>query len=170
VAAARAASYLYMWGSLVGLGVLAIVLGILGLIFWGVGSDYPTDERVATAVGCAVAGALGACASVSWRVTAGVLLNIDPGAGVPALRRLGVLRPFIGAIFGLAIYFALRSNFVNIGESNQNFYFFAFFAFVAGFSERVIPDLLHSAEERLGGPTQGAAPSAVASTGHVPLQ
>jgi hypothetical protein len=150
VAAARTAQYVYMWGTLGGLVGLGFACGVFAFGTWL--ADFSvTDERVATALACAIAGGFGAGASVSWRVTVGDFLMVDPGAGVLTLRRLGALRPFIGAIFGLALYLALKSGFIDIGENNRNFYFFAFLAFLAGFSERAIPELLRTAEQRLGG-------------------
>ena len=129
-------------------------------------TDYSvTQSAIATAFTCAIAGALGATASVSWRVTAGTLRVADPGAGVLTLRRLGIVRPPIGAVFGLALYFGLKSGFINIGEDNKNFYFFAFLAFVAGFSERAVPDLIKTAEQRLGGGEPPASPPVQARNG-----
>jgi hypothetical protein len=149
VAAARTAQYVYLWGTLLGVILLALFTGFIAIAAREFSVDMD-DERIATAFACAIAGGLGAAASVSWRVTVGDF-SVDPGAGILTLRRLGSVRPFIGAIFGIALYFALKSGFINIGESNRNFYFFAFLAFVAGFSERVIPELLRTAEQRLGG-------------------
>ena len=91
-------------------------------------------------------------------MTAGTFYLADPGAGVLTLRRLGIVRPLIGAVFGLALYFGLKSGFISIGEENNNFYFFAFFAFVAGFSERAVPELIKTAEQGLGGVSVPASP------------
>lgn len=164
VAARRTAQYTYMWGTFAGLVLLWSLCGLIAvLIYWF--TEYPVEEEpLATAFACAIAGGFGAGASVSWRVTVGEFLLADPGAGVLTLRRLGSVRPFIGAVFGLALYFALKSGFINIGDNNRNFYFFAFLAFLAGFSERAIPELLRAAEQRLGatapppGPTAGLRP------------
>src|SRR5262249_6415574 len=102
----------------------------------------------ATALACGLAGALGSCVSVSWRLTIGQMLRLDAGASILALKRLGTLRPAIGTAFGIAIYFALKSGFINVGSDNKNFYFFVFIAFVAGFSERLVPDLIKATESR----------------------
>src|SRR5262245_26256116 len=158
VAAVRTMQYVYMWGTLAGLVGLGSVCAMVAVVTWLFGYSI-TEEPIATGFASAIAGGLGACASVSWRVTVGDLLSVDPGAGVLTLRRLGALRPFIGAIFGLALYLALKSGFVDIGEANQNFYFFTFFAFLAGFSERVVPDLLRTAEGRIGGTTPPPQPN-----------
>lgn len=135
----------------------------LAFIVWVVGYSV-SDERLETTFACAIAGGFGATASVSWRVTVGEFLLVDPGAGLLTLRRLGSVRPLIGAVFGVALYFALKSGFISIGETNQNFYFFAFLAFLAGFSERAVPDLLRAAEQRLGGTEPPAGAGGKATT------
>jgi hypothetical protein len=145
--ARRRAQYLYMSGALVGLVGFAIMATALAGIVEALGYSIrvrPTD----IAFGCAIAGALGATASVSWRASLGSL-QLDPAAGISALSRLGALRPSLGAIFGVAIYFGLKSNVIDLGQTNRDFYFFGFFSFVAGFSERALPDLVQRAESHL---------------------
>lgn len=153
-AALRRAQIRYTAGALIGLMIFTAVACIIAVV-----TEYVFDRSVyrhpiAFAFGGAIAGALGASASVSWRATFGNL-RFDPAAGIAALPRLGALRPSIGAIFGLATYFALKSGFIRVGQENQNFYFFMFFSFAAGFSERLVPDLVRRAE----GIGAGAQPS-----------
>jgi len=136
-----------MVGAFMGAGVVAVVLLVLGGVAWLI--DYflrdVDADAVAAAFGCAAAGALGACTSVSFRVLTFGELRVDVGASVLTLRGLGCVRPIVGAIFGVAAYFALKSGFINLGT--DDFYFFAFFSFVAGFSERLVPDLVQKTEE-----------------------
>jgi hypothetical protein len=135
-AARRQAQYQLMWGTFVGVLVLLVLLAIAGL-FAALAGYSPLDEdSVAVAFGCAVAGALGACASVSWRVIS------------------YAVRPVIGAIFGVAIYFALQSGLVSSGDGT--FYLFAFVAFVAGFSERLVPELVRRTSDQVAGGDPGA--------------
>ena len=61
------------------------------------------------------------------------------------LGNLGMIRAWIGAIFGVAACFALKGGFIKVAE-DANAYYFMFLAFVAGFSERMIPDLTHASE------------------------
>jgi hypothetical protein len=144
-AARRRAQTQTMWGAFIGLGGLAVLLIALGVVAWAIGYSPLDTSQVAEAFGCAAAGALGACTSVSWKVLTFGELQVDLAASVLTVRGLGAVRPFVGAIFGVAAYFALKSNFINIGS--DSFYFLAFIAFVAGFSERFVPDLIRKAEE-----------------------
>ena len=129
-----------MAGTFYGVVVVVVLCALIAFGIWSLNYYSIRDEAIATAFGCAIAGGFGATASVSWRVTGGTFYLADPGAGVLTLRRLGMVRPLVGAVFGLAVYFALKSGFINVGDENKNFYFFAFLAFVAGFSERAVPN------------------------------
>ena len=61
------------------------------------------------------------------------------------IRRLGLLRPFIGATFAFALYIALKSGLLQLGNiENPGIYFFATISFLAGFSERRAKVLLGS--------------------------
>ena len=64
-----------------------------------------------------------------------------------------LLRPFVGGVFGLMTFFALKSGVValDIANSNKSAYFYILFAFAAGFSERLAQDML------LGPTVQAAA-------------
>jgi hypothetical protein len=60
----------------------------------------------------------------------------DYEVGRKIVRRLGSLRPFIGAIFAVAIYFAFAAKLIRLGTVPRTIYFYAFVSFLAGFSER----------------------------------
>ena len=64
--------------------------------------------------------------------------DVDCELGRKTLRRLGSLRPLLGAAFALVVYLALRSNLVSIGDvvKERTDYFYGTIAFLAGFSER----------------------------------
>jgi len=141
----RRAQILTMWGACIGVVGVAVALSVAGLVAAAIGHSPLDVDSVAAAMGCAAAGALGAVTSVSWRVLTFGEFPVDAGASVLTLRGLGIVRPFVGSIFGLAAYFALKGGFINLGTTN--FYYFAFFAFVAGFSERFVPDLVGKAEK-----------------------
>jgi hypothetical protein len=72
--------------------------------------------------------------------------NLEFEVGRKSMRRLGGLRPWIGAMFALAVYLALKSSLVSFAAgSKHDVYFFATVAFLAGFSERRAKVLLDSA-------------------------
>ena len=81
--------------------------------------------------------------------------TLDYEVGRSQSFRLGSFRPFLGAVFGLVIYFALESGLLQIAVPDSNaatdatdvsLYFLAFIAFVAGFSERLAQVVLGKAE------------------------
>jgi hypothetical protein len=71
---------------------------------------------------------------------------------------LGAFRPFIGAVFGLFIYFALQSELLQLQKPDEGkaFFFFTLFAFVAGFSERLTHVILGGAERTVAGTLEQA--------------
>lgn len=148
-AATRSAQIVYFWGMVSGL----VWLGILGLLtlplldgvgvpHWGLKAFY----------GCAVAGALGAMVSVVARMNQSSF-KVEYDVGRPTVRRLGAFRPLVGAVFGVVIYLALQSHLMHIdtGAGDQQFPFFAVWAFIAGFSERFVRDTLDGVEASVGG-------------------
>ena len=92
--------------------------------------------------GAIIAGALGALVSVVARVNSGRFdLEYDVGFTYPFF--LGGLRPLMGAIFGLAVFFAIDSGLLTLPKvSNNVFAGIILLAFVAGFSERWAKDTL----------------------------
>ena len=139
-AAVRSAHVVYLGGVLA--GALALVtVGVLSWILWRAGFSSP-DVR--TAFAAFAAGGVGALVSVMSRLTSGRLV-VDYDIGRDTLRVFGALRPFIGAVFGLALFFALKSDVLNlqVGRTAANsFPFYVFIGFLAGFSERWAQDML----------------------------
>lgn len=125
---------------------MAVGIAALGLLYASAGSVLDrAGVHASTIVGCLVAGAMGAVVSVIARVNSGSFsLDSDVARGYTLF--LGSLRPWIGSIFGLLIYFAVTSNFIQIfkvpGDETEAFYFFCVLAFGAGFSERWAQDTL----------------------------
>ena len=147
-AAGRSGQIVYLGGAL--LGVLPILLLALVAVLFG--AFDAGRESVRTGVICFAAGGVGALVSVMSRM-ASARIEIDWEFGKDTLRTLGSLRPFVGGIFGVMTYFALRSGLVSLdlGSGSQNFYFYVLFSFAAGFSERLAQDmLLGSTVGRLG--------------------
>ena len=142
------------WGMLIGILVLAL-LAIPGAALYAIfGTHALTSEAPKTFFVCYGMGAVGAIVSVMMRMavkdSAGF---IDYEVGRPSLRRVGSFRPIIGAVFGVVVYFALKSGIIQLstGTGKPSIYFYATFAFVAGFSERKAMVILGPAERMLGG-------------------
>jgi len=78
---------------------------------------------------------------------------------VKAILRVGIFRPILGAIFALVVYAILQSGLlaVNIlntsaGEPNSTnsiVFFYYVVGFLAGFSERWVPDIIEIAQKRV---------------------
>jgi sulfite exporter TauE/SafE len=139
-AAVRSGQIVYLSGMLLGmiptalLVVLALVLRLAD----------PSDTTVRTGILCFAAGSVGALMSVMSRMNSGKV-RVDWEFGKDTLRTLGALRPFVGAVFGLMTFFALKSGVVALDITNhqsKSTYFYILFAFAAGFSERLAQDML----------------------------
>jgi hypothetical protein len=156
-AASRSGQIVYVGGMLLGM-VPPLLLSIAGWIVIGLGHHappgHPHQTSTASAIGigllCFSAGAVGALMSVMSRLSSGKV-KVDWEFGKDTLRTLGSLRPFVGAVFGLMTYVALKSGVIGIDLSNKagSSYYFVVFSFAAGFSERLAQDMLL-------GPTVGA--------------
>jgi hypothetical protein len=153
----RSGQIVYLGGTL--LGVLPFLgIALVTGIFRALGGGH-ADVR--TGAVCFAAGAVGALVSVTSRMSQHNAA-IDPEFGRDTVRTLGSLRPFVGAVFGLMTYFALRSGLVSfVGPNNsgkgvtkissETFYFYVVLAFAAGFSERLAQDMLLRAALSPGG-------------------
>ncbi len=152
-ASAKAGRLVYVSGMVYGLLaviVLAVALVPLLQLFGAFDRHDVTVQEFFVAYG---AGAIGAVVSVLSRMTStreGRKFAIDFEVGRPALRWLGSFRPFLGAIFGLVVYFALRGQLIQVKpESVREFEYYTVFAFLAGFSERFTQVILGGAEKTL---------------------
>jgi hypothetical protein len=107
-------------------GMLA-AFGLLDLHHGGVRRFYA----------CMAAGAVGAIVSVLIRMggyRGG--FNIDHELGSSGVRRLGAMRPLIGAISGVAVSLIVQTSLVPIKPTALTFDFYVVAGFLAGFSER----------------------------------
>lgn len=147
-AASNASRFVYFGGMLAG----ALVAGAVGLLialiaggWFGVIELDSLSTRFFFA--CYTAGALGAIVSVLSRMR-NDRFELDYEVGRMPAFWLGTFRPFIGAVFGLFIYFALQSELLQLRKPDEGkaFFFFTLFAFVAGFSERLTQLILGNAE------------------------
>ncbi len=148
-AASRAGRLVYITGMLMGLAPLLLLGVLLGLSVWAFGI---WAENLDIVLLCASAGAIGAFVSAISRMGKPEKgkFNVDFELGRPLIRRLGLYRPFLGAIAGVALYFLLASGIAQVtvtGEQEVAYYGFA--AFLAGFSERFATVMFGTAEKRL---------------------
>jgi hypothetical protein len=148
-AASRAGRLVYITGMLMGLVPLLLLGVLLGLSVWLFGV---WAENLDLVLLCASAGAIGAFVSAISRMGKPEKgkFNVDFELGRPLIRRLGLYRPFLGAIAGVALYFLLASGIAQVtvtGEQEVAYYGFA--AFLAGFSERFATVMFGTAEKRL---------------------
>ena len=145
----RQARIHYMLGMLIGLPLAGLVAYIIYSFH-----DLPTNMSIAFA-----AGAAGALVSVMERLTSGKLeMNHEAGRTINVT--LGLMRPFIGALFALALYFFISGDLVSVfqlpDDAQSQRYFFAGIGFLAGFSERFAQDMVAQGKS----PLAASAPSA----------
>lgn len=152
-AARRTSRMHYLLGMMIGLPLAGAVAYVLYKI-----DSLPTDMAIIFA-----AGSVGALVSVMERLTTGKLeMNHEVGRATNV--SLGLIRPFIGALFALALYFFISGELVsvfNLPEEDVQPYFFAGIGFLAGFSERFAQDIVAQTK-----PAAGAA--AAAAPGRAP--
>jgi hypothetical protein len=144
----RAARVVYVKGLLCGLVALVVLAPVLASLVTVPEIDYTL------LVGCMIAGALGAVMSVLIRLS-GDSLDVDHQFGRDYLMSLAAVRPFIGAVFSLLIYFTFQADLlqqVKVPESGSGqFAFYITAAFLIGFSERFAKQIVRTAETGAGG-------------------
>jgi hypothetical protein len=161
----RAARVVYLKGLLLGVLALAALAPVLAYVLSHV--SVP-DVEPTLFVGCLLAGSLGAVMSVLIRL-GGDSLDVDHQFGRDYLTSLAALRPLIGAVFAVLLYFAFKGNLVQqvdvSGHGADEFAFLVTSAFAVGFSERFAKQIVRTAE---GGtpaaPTPAAAMAAPPTT------
>lgn len=148
----KTARVVYFAGMMLGAFYSAVLAGILALALWLSGwIEAPHVEGIETFFVSYAAGGIGAIVSVMFRMANEDKFNIDYEVGRPTVRKLGAFRPFIGAIFGVAMYFLISSGLpqVELPESQEAFFYYGTVAFLAGFAERRTKVILGSAEGTL---------------------
>jgi hypothetical protein len=159
--AQRQAQIEYFIGMAVGLALLVGGLFVLGLLTH---ASFGGEALLCTPL----AGGLGAFVSVLARMTRGqLLLSYESGATI--MRLLGLIRPLLGGLFGVAIYVLLAGGLLTLkppGEDPE--LFFIGIAFISGFSERFAQDMVARAPGAVAAPAASpAAGAAVAPAGPV---
>jgi hypothetical protein len=154
-AATKAARIVYFWGMVVGV-VVCVVLGggLVFLLWYHKQFESPKTLATQTFLISFVMGTLGAFVSVLMRMSSNSF-RVDYEVGRSTIRRLGSFRPFIGAVFGVAMYFLVKSGLLNIDvhlePPSEQFFFFGSLAFLAGFNERWTNVILGKAEQTIAG-------------------
>jgi hypothetical protein len=156
-AADKVARMVYVSGMIAGFFLLAPLAALAALLIWIFGALDLHSAGTQAFFACIAAGGLGAVVSVLSRMASPSKFDIDPEVGRQALFFLGVFRPFVGAVFGLALYFLLQSSLLQVSSANK-FATFVVAAFLGGFSERFVKVMLHGAEGSLGGSSDEAQP------------
>jgi len=131
-----------VWGTL----ALVALVGGAFLLAWAVHWIDPSRRPTYTLFTTIGMGAVGAILSVMTRMAKTDGFSLDFEVGRKSVRFLGGLRPWIGGLFALALYLALKSNLVELLQGRKHgIYFYATVAFLAGFSERWAKVLIEGA-------------------------
>jgi hypothetical protein len=154
-AADKVARMVYVSGILAGLLALVPVAVLTALTLWLFGALHLHSNETRVFFACIAAGALGALVSVLSRMALPGKFDLDPEVGRRTLFSLGMYRPLVGSVFGLALFFLLSSSLLKVTPPTQ-FATFVVGAFLGGFSERFVRVMLHSGETSLG--ATGSAP------------
>jgi hypothetical protein len=142
----NSARIVYFRGMLWGTAWLAVLIGGSFLLAWWIGWLDARDKPTYTLFVTLSMGAAGAILSVMTRMARRNGFNLEFEVGRKSMRRLGGLRPWIGAMFALAVYLALKSHLVELLQDQQHgIYFYSTVGFLSGFSERHAKVLLDSA-------------------------
>lgn len=152
-AATKAARIVYFWGMVVGAAVCAVFGGALALALWHEERfQVPHTLSTQTFFVCFVAGTMGAFISVLMRMSSNSF-RVDYEVGRSTIRRLGSFRPFIGAIFGMVLFFILQSGLLSVKDTTptEQFFYYGSLAFLAGFNERFTNVIFGKAEQTIAG-------------------
>ncbi len=146
-AAKRSAQLLYFQGMLCGLLVLVLAITLTDIAHDPIHSDlHMPDEALVPIVLTLIAGGLGAAVSAMTRMASGALLP-DYQVGPAMLRLLGGFRAAIGAVFGLVVYSIVGAGLLPFEmRVTSGLHFYYAVAFLAGFSERWVRDMLLAIE------------------------
>jgi hypothetical protein len=141
----NSARIVYFRGMIWGTVALAAVVGGGFLLTWWIGWLDPDDTATYTLFVTVAMGAGGAILSVMTRMARRDGFNLEFEVGRKSMRYLGALRPWIGAMFALAVYVAFKSKLVDLlPDVPHDIYFYATVGFLSGFSERRAKVLLDS--------------------------
>ena len=135
------ARILTFWGMALGLGALVLLTGLTVAVMWLVteltGGAGGTDREVFAA--CVIAGAIGAVLSVLTRMASlGRKFTGRYELGRKNVRWIGIYRPFVGGLFGVAAFLLLASGILQTQDKtgDQKLAYYGILALFSGFFER----------------------------------
>lgn len=152
----------YFWGMMIGIAVLGLIGAVGAVLLWWIGELDWHDPATQNLFASYTMGAVGAVVSVLSRMSSGKRdrFYVDFEVGRPPLRRVASFRPFIGAVFALVLYLALRSDLIQLGSESSGqepLEYYAVLSFFAGFSERWVRGVLSPVQSLAGGGEEPAA-------------
>jgi len=160
----KTARLAYFFGMVSGVVLLTGLGALIGLFVWLFGVLDSDRAAQRTIFVCLAAGGVGAVVSVLTRMT-GEKFRLDYEIGRTNAFILGSFRPFLGSIFGLALYALLGSKIFQLTpptELPQAYYFYGTLAFLAGFNERWAQVMFSRAERTIDVSLEDDAESAAA--------
>lgn len=125
----------YLVGMLAGMALLPVAVVVLPTL------GLPEAVQVPLILSIA-AGGIGSATSVMVRITRGQTWSIDSHQGPWLTLVAGFFRPWVGAVFGVALYILAFSGSVPVDVPANDEHFFTGLAFLAGFSERWAQDTI----------------------------
>ena len=160
----------YFWGMMIGIAALGVIGAVGAALLWQIGELDWHDPATQNLFASYTMGAVGAVVSVLSRMASGKRerFHVDFEVGRPPIRRVASFRPFIGAVFALVLYFALRGDVIQLGAENGKqapLEYYAVLSFFAGFSERWVRGVLSPVQSLAGGGEEPSPPSAPAAEG-----
>jgi hypothetical protein len=150
-AGAKAARIVYLSGMMIGTTLIVAGTAVAAALLANQPGQWTPDMQALLL--CTGAGAVGALVSVLSRMSSGSdKFSIDFEVGRPLLRRLGLYKPLVGSVFGVALYFLLASGLLLTDPpSGKRIYFYGIIAFFAGFSERFTGVIFGDVERLISG-------------------
>ena len=136
------ARILFFWGMAQGLLVLVLLTGLAVAVAWSVdgldGGDTHWGELQLFVISV-VAGALGAVLSVLSRMASLTgKFALDHELGRKNVRWMGIYRPFVGGIYGVATFLMVASGILQTQspDADKDFAYYGILALFSGFFER----------------------------------
>ena len=136
------ARILTFWGMVQGLVALVVLTGLTVTLMWGVNEfegGSGDGEHLRLFATCVIAGAVGAVLSVLTRMASlGRKFTRRHELGRKNVRWVGVYRPFVGGLFGVAAFLLLASGILQTQEptTDEKLAYYGIVALFSGFFER----------------------------------